>query len=49
MSPLPYGTTRSHMASQLHLVASVGAQLFGGNDQYEALMRVSPSLSRASS
>jgi hypothetical protein len=39
MSPLTYGTTRAHMASKLHLVASVGAQLYGGNDQYRALMR----------
>lgn len=39
MSPLQYGTTRAHMARQLHLVGSVGAQLYGGNDQWDALMR----------
>lgn len=36
---LTYGTTRAHVASLLHLVASVGAQLYGGNDQWDGLMR----------
>jgi hypothetical protein len=39
MSPLQYGTVRAHMAHQLHLAGSVGAELYGGNDQWDALMR----------
>lgn len=39
---LTYGTTRAHMASALHLAARVGAQLYGGNDQYAALMAGGP-------